>query len=690
MRILLGDLFHTWSKGGVWTIPLNVGYVASYTKKMLKINESIDCDVQVFKDANKIIEAIKKYKPQIVGLGFFVWNEKINKFVFDYVKENYPEILTVGGGPRFTNLNANLKGAQEFFNEHESCDVFVINQGEKGFYKVAKTFIEKNYSIKDFKETNLPGSLVNNIDYDKIKINTCENHIHVGENIGTLDDLNEIPSPYLSGLLDPFFEDRWMPILETNRSCPYRCTFCAWGIGTQKLQRFNEERVMAEIDYIAKRSKKSKTVYIADANFGILERDAKFAKKMHETHVEHGWPFNVAVQWNKTRPDRVYNVAKEFKGIAPVGASMQSFDPDVLESVKRKNLTVEQIIKLQEDLSKIGISEKSFSELIIGLPNETKKSHIEANRKLIDLGFEIWNYNLHLLPGTEMNEENYRKKYFKKTGYRLHDNSFGIYDYKNTKIFEAQETVLETSSLSTEDFRYFRFFHFILQMMWSKKWYYEFLIFLKNDYNLHPVDFADEIINQLKKNKNDKISNLYNNFMKDYDETESFETYEDLVQYWQKEENFERLKNGEYGKLNMLYTYKIVLDLREEFSEFLLDTVKFISTKKDIKDKNIENKCRDILKFQNLKIIKFDDNKELIDCYKSNFDYDIMNWIKNKYKTLEKVDHTIDYNFFVSKIQKNAIMTQLKENKSKNINSKFRDMSVYTSTNQFFYSIEKI
>ena len=80
----------------------------------------------------------------------------------------------------------------------------------------------------------------------------------------------------------------------------------------------------------------------------------------------------------------------------------------------------------------------------------------------------------------------------------------------------------------------------------------------------------------------------------------------------------------------------------------------------------------------------------MIDCYKSNFDYDIMNWIKNKYKTLEKVDHTIDYNFFVSKIQKNAIMTQLKENKSKNINSKFRDMSVYTSTNQFFYSIEKI
>ena len=47
MRILLGDLFHTWSKGGVWTMPLNVGYVASYTKKMLKENDKVDCEINV-------------------------------------------------------------------------------------------------------------------------------------------------------------------------------------------------------------------------------------------------------------------------------------------------------------------------------------------------------------------------------------------------------------------------------------------------------------------------------------------------------------------------------------------------------------------------------------------------------------------------------------------------------------------
>ena len=107
MLIYLGDLFHTWTKGGIWTIPLNVGYVGSYTKKKLE-QDNIDCEIKVFKDANKLLENIEKRKPDIVGLGYFVWNENLNNFVLNHIKENYPKILTMGGGPRFTNINANL------------------------------------------------------------------------------------------------------------------------------------------------------------------------------------------------------------------------------------------------------------------------------------------------------------------------------------------------------------------------------------------------------------------------------------------------------------------------------------------------------------------------------------------------------------------------------------------------------
>ena len=687
MKIYLGDLFHTWTKGGIWTIPLNIGYVGSYTKKKFE-EENIECEIKLFKDANVLLNKIKESPPDIVGLGYFVWNENLNNFVADYIKENFPKILVVGGGPRFTNINANLKGAKDFFSKNKTCDIFVVNQGEKGFYKVAKKFYDFNHEIPLLKASEIPGCLVNNVENNKgIILNKCKNHIHVGENIGTLDDLNEIPSPYLNGMLDEFFEDRWMPVLETNRSCPYRCTFCAWGIGTQKLMKFSEERVLSEIEYIAERCKKSKTLIIADANFGILERDALFAKKMYEMSEKHKFPFSVNVQWNKTRPDRVFKVAKEFKNIAAVGASMQTLNPKVLESIKRKNLTVDQVLELQKQLKAIGIGDKSFTELIVGLPDETRESHIYANRKLIDLGFEVWNYFLHLLPGTEMDEEEYRKKFFKQTGFRLHDNSYGI--YKGKKIFEAQETILKTNNLTNEDFKFFRFFHFLIQMMWSKKWYYYLLIFLKKNYDIHPIDFIIEITKDIDKEKG-PIKDLYQEFMNDYLNAECFESEESLYKYWSKEQNFERLKSGEYGKLNMLYTYKIVLGLREEFSEFLLKLVKKLQLKMKIDDKMFVEKCKEILKFQNCKFIQFNSSNLPKLEFDEAFNFDILDWIEKDYKILNRYNDEKKYNFYFTKNEKNALETQLKSNKSSNLNSKLRDMTVYTSTKMFFYNVKEI
>ena len=62
-------------------------------------------------------------------------------------------------------------------------------------------------------------------------------------------------------------------------------------------------------------------------------------------------------------------------------------------------------------------------------------------------------------------DEKVIEKYFKKTGFRLHDNCWGIY---GGKTILSSKTVLKTNKLSVNDFRYFRFYHFIQQMMWVK------------------------------------------------------------------------------------------------------------------------------------------------------------------------------------------------------------------------------
>ena len=675
MKIFLGDLVHSWGKNPIQTIPLNVGYVATYASKYLS-KDNIDCSFTLFKDPTKMIEAIKRDKPNVVGLSYYMWNMELNRRVFDVVKEYVPNSLKIGGGPCFTKQNANEKDAKLFFSRHNNCDAFVVNQGEKGFVELIKTFYEVGSDLKKFREIAIPGSLINDLkNHDKVL---------VGNDIGTLLDLNDIPSPYLNGTLDPFFEGPYIPVLETNRSCPYRCTFCAWGIGTAKLRQFEEERVLREIEYFTERCKSASILIIADANFGILERDAKFAAKIYQSHKKIGYPYYVDVQWNKTRFDRIVKTAKEFKNIASVGASRQTLNDETLRAVKRKNLPLEDIAKMQKELRETGSQRLFFSELIIGLPYETKKTHIEANRQLIDLEFEVWNYMLTLLPGTEMDTTESRKKFFKKTVWRLIDNAYGIYDGK--KVIEGQEMVIKTNTLSEDEFRYFRFFHFLLQMMWSKRWYYDYLKFLQG-YEIHPVSVFDKIVEKCKKDHGE-MGKLYLEFMKTYDELEKFESFDDLQKYFEKDSNFNQLKNESYGKLNMLYTYKTILNHREAFNKLLIEIAKEYAKNLDLDVNYFTDVCEEILLFQNTKFVQIDNEWNINPQITETFKYDVLEWKENGYKKINKLQNQKKYKFYLSEKQHKALNKQLKQYKSKNINSALRNMTVYTSPEQFFYSVK--
>ena len=44
MRIYFGDIVHTWEKASVWTVPINVGFVAAYTKKHFP-----DAEISIFR-----------------------------------------------------------------------------------------------------------------------------------------------------------------------------------------------------------------------------------------------------------------------------------------------------------------------------------------------------------------------------------------------------------------------------------------------------------------------------------------------------------------------------------------------------------------------------------------------------------------------------------------------------------------
>jgi coproporphyrinogen III oxidase-like Fe-S oxidoreductase len=161
-------------------------------------------------------------------------------------------------------------------------------------------------------------------------------------------------------------------------------------------------------------------------------------------HKKHNFTGHLCIVWNKTRPDRIIRAARAFKGLAPVGASMQSTQPEVLKVIKRKNLPIEVARNMSEELQ--GEDVGFYSELIAGLPEQTFDGHLNDNRVLMEMGANVFNYNLRLLYGTEMSFPESQKKYVLKSGWRLTSDAFDIYE--SATIFEVEEVVLETPAMS--------------------------------------------------------------------------------------------------------------------------------------------------------------------------------------------------------------------------------------------------
>ena len=61
------------------------------------------------------------------------------------------------------------------------------------------------------------------------KSNNTKPKLITGKYLERIKDLDEIPSPYLNGMMDKFFDGKLTPFLETNRGCPFTCSFCHTG-----------------------------------------------------------------------------------------------------------------------------------------------------------------------------------------------------------------------------------------------------------------------------------------------------------------------------------------------------------------------------------------------------------------------------------------------------------------------------
>jgi tRNA A37 methylthiotransferase MiaB len=365
----------------------------------------------------------------VVGFSTYVWNREYNYRLAQRVKELNSQCLIVMGGPEPAVTDPDL------FVRYPWMDAVVKLEGELIFSEILRCH---NQNL-----TNIAGLVVN----------------QNGRAVDTGDaeritDLSILPSPYLSGMFDHLVDQHpdvvWNGTLETNRGCPYQCTFCDWGSLTyNKVKQFDLDRVFSELEWIGQHCG---FVTITDANFGMfVDRDNAVVTKLIEVQKRWGKIKNFSLTWAKNQKNEVINIIHRLVNESPSASSgltvsVQSMDSNVLDIIKRKNLNqhkIEEIFKLCDQWS-IPV----YSELILGLPGETPSSWRENYWQLFRAGNHTGVVVLHaqLLENAEMNLK--QRQFYRLDAVPIYDYMSGTYD--NGEVVESVEVVVGTRDIPRE------------------------------------------------------------------------------------------------------------------------------------------------------------------------------------------------------------------------------------------------
>lgn len=328
----------------------------------------------------------------------YEWNCSDNLQVAREIKQLSPQSLIIVGGPHIPGYE---QDSRDFFRENEYVDIAVRGEGEV-------TLAEILDHIKQTDPVNLHQDFsgVNGITFRK-----------GNEVLRTPDrirnrDLDIFPSPYLTGEFEhESFNDLPMMVIETNRGCPFGCTFCDWGSATlQKFSLFDIDRIKKEIEIIGK--KKARLIYIADSNFGVFERDIEITQSIIDIKQKYGYPEFCGCNFAKNASNRLAEIIKLMSKskLMNLGLiSLQSSDSAVLSAINRENIKNEKYEKLIEIFKSENL--KLSSELLIGLPGQTVESFKKDLQFFVDRKLTTIVYMTAVMPNAPMNNPEYKKKH---------------------------------------------------------------------------------------------------------------------------------------------------------------------------------------------------------------------------------------------------------------------------------------
>lgn len=458
-------------------LPYSVGVLWSYAKQNSDIKNAVNKVEWVFK-RDSIESSVDKLKDlDVVFFSIYVWNKNYCYELAKRLKQKNPNILTVFGGPELPHKNKNL------FLQHPYIDTIVIGEGEQAVSDILLKIID-------------------GLDVPKVLQSA------------RIRDL-DFPSPYLDGSFDELMAQypdiEWMPTLETDRGCPYKCTFCDWGsLTASKVVKFGLERVFAELEWFSK--KELPFLTMTNANFGIFkERDLLITEKIVELSLSTGYPKGISVSYAKNSNADVFKIVEKFKEAnIQTGfiLSLQTTTESVLENIKRTNMDVNDISVIADYGRKLQLP--IFTEIIMGLPGETstswKNTIEEVLQSNLHNGIDV--FFLQLLENAPMmvDMDQYDIKTF--TAYDLFYETADVAD--DNRILEGISVIESTNTLSNNElFEIFLYTWFVL--------------------GFHVYGISDIIAIYLNKSRSVTYTDFYSSLLKHITQDAQFEKWKTLL-----------------------------------------------------------------------------------------------------------------------------------------------------------------
>jgi len=360
---------------------LGIAYIASYVRKYGGFNDIVIIDKE------DPVKAMKKQKPDIVGITSVTKEFKLATALADTIKSDF-DVPTILGGVHVTELPHTLP---------PSFDIGVLGEGEETMLELMKMYEKRGEFKKDLLKDVRGVAFHDN------------GRILVTEQRPFIEPLDRIPYPARDLLNMDFYlkPGRTVPdkitvgtTMMTSRGCPYNCIFCASPHFWRRTTRFHSpEYVVGEIGMLAEKYK-VQSIRIWDdlftTNIGRLKEIVRLTRAAGLHEKIDFYCYGRA----NLMTEEVCKLLKQMN-VRYLSFGLESGSDKVLGYLKRGTVTAEQNRSAVELCKKFGfVIDATF---IFGTPGETRedvqKTFDLMKNDAIDraLAFPLTPY-----PGTEL------------------------------------------------------------------------------------------------------------------------------------------------------------------------------------------------------------------------------------------------------------------------------------------------